>query len=117
MSKCFEYVNEIDPTTNTESHIYPWKSSGLIGVVGYGYKLQLLLEWMLLTSGNRFIMVLIDNTTKSYWNKILIEMTCFYCFNNTFSTDSGNPAKNINILDSLYDEDPDDTRCCIHFYN
>ena len=37
VSKFSGYMNEVDSKNNTGSMIYRWKSTGLLGVVGYGY--------------------------------------------------------------------------------
>ena len=44
MSKLFGCVNKICSHKNPYSHIETWKFSELLGVVGYGYVLQFLLE-------------------------------------------------------------------------
>ena len=62
-------------------------------------------------------MGLIENTMKNilvsdnYHNNLLV------IYSRTFSTDTGNPVKNISLLDGLYDKESVDNYCCVGFEN
>ena len=86
-------------------------------MVGYGYLLQLLMEWLLLIAGNYFVMGLRDTTMKIYWYKRIIGKISLDFFNNPFSSESGTPANNIPLRDGLNDKEPSATHCRINFPN
>ena len=53
----FDMSMELIPTTNIDSHIYPWRIYRLLGVVVCGYLIHFLLGLLLLIYGNYFFSV------------------------------------------------------------
>ena len=72
-----DMLMRLTPTTNHGSLIWYLRSSELLGVVEYGYVQQLLWEWLLIISGNYFVIELSDITIKilsisdNSWNDLL----------------------------------------------
>ena len=67
----------LNPTTNQDSLIWHCRSGGLLNLVGCGYVLQLLWEWLLLIFWKIFVMGLRENTmtnslvSENSWNDLL----------------------------------------------